>query len=141
MKRIIVAIAAFALGLAGCARPPAGVRVDPRTVTAMPARWPAAPVAAGTSAPRIVRLWLSATRITPGRDWLGRIATTTNVASVEVRTESFSFNARRIAFGQFVFDQHVLDIVPQYKRPYLLNVIARNAAGAEDVRLVPIDLR
>ena len=39
------------------------------------------------------------------------------------------------------FDQHVLDIVPQYKRPYTLQVIARNAAGTQDARLIPIVLR
>lgn len=118
-----------------------GTRVDPRTVTAVRVPWPHAVVAAPDAAPRIVALWMSATQIVPGRDWFGKIATTTNVASVEVRTESFSFNAQRVGFGQFVFDQHVIDIVPQYKRRYLLHVIARNAAGAADVRLVPIVLR
>jgi hypothetical protein len=34
----------------------------------------------------------------------------------------------------------MLDIVPQYKRAYTLHVIARNAAGAQDVRLIPIVL-
>jgi hypothetical protein len=110
------------------------------SVTAMPNPWPKAIVAAPDAPPRIVALWLSSTNIAPGRDWSGRIATTTNVASVEVRTESFSFNATRVAFGQFVFRQHVLDIVPQYKRPYTLLVIARNAAGVQAVRQVPVDL-
>ena len=109
------------------------------TLAASP-RWPAAVVAAPSAPPRILAVWLSSTQIVPGTDWLGRIATTTNVASLEVRTESFSFNATRVAFGQFVFRQHVLDIVPQYKRHYELTIIARNAAGVKDVRIVPIDL-
>lgn len=84
---------------------------------------------------------MNETSVAPGSEWTGRIATTTNVASVEIRTESFSFNATRVAFGQFAFDQHVLDIVPQYKRGYTLRVIARNAAGVQAVRLFPIVLR
>jgi hypothetical protein len=110
-------------------------------LTAARSPWPAAVPAAPNDPPRIVGLQMNETSIAPGSEWTGRIATTTNVASVEIRTESFSFNATRIAFGQFTFDQHVLDIVPQYKRAYTLHVIARNAAGVQDVRLIPIVLR
>lgn len=110
-------------------------------VTQAPSPWPTAMPAAPSAPPRILALWTNETSIAPGSEWLGRIATTTNVASVEIRTESFSFNATRTSFGQFTFVQHVLDIVPQYKRAYTLRVIARNAAGDEDVRLVPIELR
>jgi hypothetical protein len=106
-----------------------------------PMRWPAMVSAAPNAPPRILACWLSADRIVPGHDWRGRIATTSNVASVEVRTESFSFTAQRVAFGRFVFDQHVLDIVPQYKRPYTLLIIARNTAGVEDVQQIPIVIR
>lgn len=108
---------------------------------AVNAPWPAALPNAPNDPPRILAFQTNETTIVPGSQWTGRIATTTNVASVEVRTESFSFNATRIAFGQFIFDQHVLDIVPQYKRAYMLRVIARNAAGAQDVRAIPITLR
>jgi hypothetical protein len=110
-------------------------------LTAAQAPWPAAVRNAPNDPPRILAFQTNETTIAPGTEWTGRIATTTNVASVEIRTESFSFNATRIAFGQFVFDQHVLDIVPQYKRAYTLHVIARNAAGVQDVRLIPIVLR
>jgi hypothetical protein len=115
--------------------------LDPRAVTTLPSPWPAAVVAAPGERPRILAVWMNETAIAPGRDWTGRIATTTNVASVEVRTESFSFVATRTAFGQFIFSQHVLDIVPQYKRGYTLHIIARNAAGDTDERTIPIDMR
>ncbi len=115
--------------------------MDSRAVTLAPPRWPSAVPAAPNDPPRIVALEMNETSIAPGSEWTGRIATTTNVASLEVRTESFSFNATRVGFGQFTFDQHVLDIVPQYKRGYTLQVIARNAAGAQDARLIPIVLR
>jgi hypothetical protein len=132
----------FALAvLAGCGGGTAASAVNANDVTVMKSPWPHAVVAQPNAPPKILALWLSATRVSPGRDWLGRIATTTNVASLEIRTESFSFNATRVAFGQFTFDQHVLDIVPQYKRPYDLLIIARNAAGVTDERTIPIDLR
>jgi hypothetical protein len=127
--------------LVGCEEPTRGTAVNPRLVTVAPARWPPALVTAANVPPRIVALLMNETSIAPGSDWTGRIATTTNVASLEIRTESFSFNATRTVFGQFSFDQHVLDIVPQYKRPYTLEIIARNAAGNEDIRLIPIELR
>jgi hypothetical protein len=128
------------LVLAGCEEPPVGTRVAPSAATTLRVPWPGAIANAPDAPPHIIALWMNSTSIVPGRQWFGRIATTTNVASVEIRTESFSFNATRIAFGQFVFLQHVLDIVPQYKRPYALQIIARNAAGVQDVRLVPIVL-
>jgi hypothetical protein len=139
MQRLIAALTVCTT-LAACAAP-TSTHVDSRVVTAMPRHWPAAVVAAPDAPPRVLAVWLSSAQIVPGTDWLGRIATTTNVASLEIRTESFSFNATRVAFGQFVFRQHVLDIVPQYKRRYDLSIIARNTAGTKDVRVVPIDLR
>ena len=134
------AILALALTVAGCEEPPVGTPLDAHAATTMRTPWPAAVANAPDAAPRIVALWMNSASIVPGSQWFGRIATTTNVASVEIRTESFSFNATRVAFGQFIFSQHVLDIVPQYKRPYTLSVIARNAAGTEDARLIPITL-
>ncbi len=126
--------------LTGCEEPPVGTLVSPSAATVLRAPWPAAIANAPNAPPGIIALWMNTTSIRPGSQWFGRIATTTNVASVEIRTESFSFNATRVAFGQFVFLQHVLDIVPQYKRGYTLQIIARNAAGAEDARLIPISL-
>jgi len=117
------------------------VLLDPHAVIVQPKPWPTPRVATSNSAPRILALWMNETAIAPGTEWIGRIVTTTNVASLEIRTESFSFNATRTAFGVFTFDQHVLDIVPQYKRGYTLRIIARNTAGDEAVRLVPIELR
>ncbi|HTU71659.1 MAG TPA: hypothetical protein VMF11_15260 [Candidatus Baltobacteraceae bacterium] len=139
MRRLCVVLAVIFL-LAGCEDEVVGTRLDPSAAVVMPSPWPSAAVAAPSAPPRILAFWTNETTIAPGTDWRGRIATTTNVASLEIRTESFSFNATRIGFGQFVFLQHVLDIVPQYKRAYTLTIIARNTAGVEDVRLLPIAL-
>jgi hypothetical protein len=142
LPRLIMRVAALAIVaaiLAGCTQP-SGRWIDARQVSVVPRPWPKPVVLAPGAPPRILALWMNETAIEPGRDWTGRIVTSTNVASVEVRTESFSFTATRLRFGVFAFSQHVLDVIPQYKRAYTLRVIARNAAGVEDDWLVPIRL-
>jgi cytochrome oxidase Cu insertion factor (SCO1/SenC/PrrC family) len=115
--------------------------VDARAVVASPNPWPTPRITAPNAAPRILALWMNETSIPSGSNWYGRAITSTNVASLEIRTESFSFVAERPTFGNFRFSQHMLDMVPYYKRPYQLYVIARNAAGDRDEWLVPIEFR
>ena len=127
------------LVIAGCSQTaPHSVMLNPQKVVVAPHPWPTAAATAPKAPPRIIAVTLNETTIAPGDRWRGRIATSTNVASVEIRTESFSFVAERTAFGEFRFEQHVLDLVPQYKRAYLLYIIARNAAGVQTERVVPI---
>lgn len=73
--------------------------------------------------------------------WSGRIVTSTNVASVEMRTNQFSISVPRTAFGDFRFDLNVLDVPPDFVRHYDLHVIARNAAGVEAEEDVPFRIR
>ncbi|HET9095168.1 MAG TPA: hypothetical protein VFN37_00785 [Candidatus Baltobacteraceae bacterium] len=124
-----------------CAEQPTGTYVDPAAVTVMPSPWPKPAIAAPNAPPRILALWMNETKIPSGSDWRGRVVTSTNVASVEIRTESFSFVAERPAFGVFQFRQHVLDMVPYYKRNYVVQVVARNTAGDQTIRLVPVEFR
>jgi len=99
-----------------------------------PQPWPVAIIAAPEAPPRILRIWLSGTHLRQGTAIHGAIATTTNVASVEVRTATFSINTPRKAFGQFEFQLKVLMFPPLLKHTYPLLIIARNAAGVEDVK-------
>ncbi|TAM76308.1 hypothetical protein EPN44_06245 [bacterium] len=125
--------------LAGCAgAPPAAQTLNARDVMRLPQPWPTAMAAANDAPPRVLSVFVNETAIANGDHWRGRIATSTNVASVEIRTESFSFAAQRTTFGEFTFDVHVLDMPPQYRRGYMLQIIARNAGGARDERYVPI---
>jgi hypothetical protein len=134
-------VGVFALAIVvGCSEI-RGVRVDPKRVVIAPSPWPTPQQSAPDARPRILALWMNETTIQPGRTWFGRVVTSTNVASVEIRTESFSFVADRPRFGEFTFSQDILDIVPQYRRAYTLAVIARNARGDEDTWLVPIAIR
>jgi hypothetical protein len=140
---LILRIAALALvALAGaCSAAPPGTWIDPARVVIEPSPWPTPQMLEPGAPPHILALWMNATTIQPGKPWYGRVVTSTNVASVEVRTESFSFVCRRTRFGDFRFSQTILDIVPQYRRPYTLRVIARNTAGQSEEWLVPIAIR
>jgi len=135
---VLAASLALASLTACGAQPPKSEMLSDAAVARAPQPWPTAALAAPTSPPRIVAIHLNETTIANGDFWRGRIATSTNVASVEVRTESFSFTAQRKAFGQFSFAVHLLDLPPQYRRGYVLQIIARNAAGERDQRFIPI---
>lgn len=74
-------------------------------------------------------------------DWSGEFITSTNVASVEVRTNLFSIDVPRRAFGVFGFDVDVLDLPPIFIRDYRLRVIARNSAGVMNEEDVPFHIR
>lgn len=76
-----------------------------------------------------------------GQTWSGRIITTTNVASVEVRTNLFSINVPRRRFGDFSFYVRVFDVPPIFVRAYTVRVIARNSAGIRAEEDVPLVIR
>ncbi|MGB8910417.1 MAG: hypothetical protein WCC84_16865 [Candidatus Cybelea sp.] len=140
VARLVAAV--IVLLIAGACSQTSGRSVDARRVVVAPSQWPTPQVLPPDAPPRILELWMNETTIQPGaRKWTGRIVTSTNVASVEVRTESFSFVADRRRFGIFDFSQTILDIIPQYRRTYVLHVIARNTRGDTDERLVPIVIR
>lgn len=75
--------------------------------------------------------------------WLdGAIVASTNVASVEVRTAAFSINSDHVGPGTFRFHTHVLELPPLARRHTLaLEIIARNAAGAETIENASLAIR
>ncbi len=98
--------------------------------------WPAAVVAAPNDRPRILAAQLSSDVIGVGDWWSGRVATTTNVAVVELRSPSFSFILHRSTFGQFAFRTHVLAVPSIYRRGFVASIVARVTATHTDVRNV-----
>lgn len=141
MSRIaLIAAALLCFVVSGCTGALEGRQVPSGSVLSSPSPWPTPRIVRG-GPPRILAFWMNESDIRNGTDWIGRAVATTNVASLEIRTESFSFVAERTDFGAFRFRQHVLDWVPQYKRAYTLQVIARNAAGDRDTLLVPISFK
>ena len=76
------------------------------------------------------------------RTWSGAFVTGTNVASIEVRTNLFSIDVpRTCASAAFAF---VLDVLTRRRsscEAYRLRVIARNSAGREYGRRLPLEIR
>jgi hypothetical protein len=102
---------------------------------------PAPHIAPPEAPPQILAVRLSSERVQIGDTWSGTIVTTTNVASLEVSSPSFVFNAKRVAYGKFIFTLHWLFIEPLYRRQYTVAFVARNAAGVSTERDIPVDFR
>jgi hypothetical protein len=103
--------------------------------------WPKAVVAAPSDPPRILAAQISSNVLRSGTWWSGKVATTTNVAVVELRSPSFSFILRRTAFGQFSFRVHVFAIPSIYHRGFEASIVARAANGHTDARTVQLVFR
>ena len=102
---------------------------------------PAPQVAAPEATPKVLAVQLSSTSVHMGDTWSGTIITTTNVASLEVQSPSFVFNAKRVAYGKFRFTLRWLFIEPLYRREYTVAFVARNAAGVATKRDVTVNFR
>lgn len=83
----------------------------------------------------------SADEVRRGQTWSGTIITSTNVGSVEVRTNLFSIDVPRRTFGDFRFALRVFDVPPIFIRAYRLRVIARNSAGRSVEEDLPFRIR
>jgi hypothetical protein len=133
------AAAFLALALSGCAAQapavPANVSFGAGPALASPSS------ASNDAPPRILAMRFSGNDIRRGQTWAGRIVTTTNVASVEVRTNLFSIDVPRRSFGVFAFAVHVFDLPPIFIRAYRVRVIARNSAGASTEEDFPLRIR
>jgi hypothetical protein len=91
--------------------------------------------------PAILGMHFSSLDIRRGERLSGSFVTTSNVASIEVRTNLFSIDVPRAGYGRFGFTLNVLDAPPIFIRPYRLRVIARNSAGAEFEQDMPFEIR
>jgi hypothetical protein len=91
--------------------------------------------------PKMLGMRFSSLDVRRGEHWSGRFVTSTNVASVEVRTSLFSINVPHVGPGRFQFTLDVLDTPPIFVRSYRLRVIARNSAGDGDEEDLPFRIR
>lgn len=114
----------------------------PKNVTvAQNGTLPAPQTAANNAPPVILAADFSSLDIKRPVVWSGTIVTTTNVASVELKTNQFSISVPRDAFGHFHFNLNVYDVPPEFVRSYVLRIIARNSAGTEQEEDVPMQIR
>jgi hypothetical protein len=111
------------------------------TVGVRPASLKPGPSTDYAAPPQISAVWLSSLVLERGATWAGEISTSSNVASVEVRTDSFSFSVPRKRIGTFAFAYAIPDLPPYLRRPFILHVVARNAAGERFDEPVPIEIR
>ena len=103
-------------------------------VSAKPPRvWPAVPFQPPGAPPQIVKIWFSTLTLRPGIWFDGTIVASSNVASVEVRTASFSINSSHVAPGIYKFHMQILELPPLARRhSYQLFIIARNTPGVQE---------
>ena len=138
MYRLAV-FAIVALMLAACASQPPAVPANAHIGTGSAASTPEP--APNDAPPRILAMNFPTLDVSRGDTWSGTIITTTNVASVEVRTNLFSLNVPRRTFGDFRFTLRIYDVPPIFIRGYRVRVIARNAAGQAVEEDLPFRIR
>jgi hypothetical protein len=104
--------------------------------------WPATVFVGQDDPPRILAAQFSSSVIHVGQWWSGKVATTSNVAVVELRSPSFSFILHRSTFGQFSFRTRVLAVPSIYRRGFQATLVARGAGlGLTDVRSAELVFR
>jgi hypothetical protein len=106
-----------------------------------PARLRSGPALDFAASPTIEQIWLSSLVLTRGSTWAGEISTSSNAASVEVRTDSFSFSVPRVRDGLFAFSYAIPDLPAYLRRRFVLHVVARNAAGDRNDEPIPIEIQ
>ena len=110
--------------------------------TAAASATPVAPVALPPGAPpQILDMQLDKTVVHGGDTVSGNIVTSSNVASVEARIANFSIAVPKIGAGRFALSYTIPDVPFFLKKTYALTVIARNTAGDQTTRSVPITIR
>jgi hypothetical protein len=97
-------------------------------------------LAAPHAPPRILTVALSASVVRGGQIVVGRVRTTSNVASVEVRVEGFSTVMTHRSAGDFTLNYSVPVLPPWLHRKYPVQVIARNVDGVSETRTLEITL-
>ncbi len=123
-----IALAPALALLAACgAHPEIGARAAVTIGVITP--WPATVYVRQNDPPRILAAQFSSSVIHLGEWWSGKVATTSNVAVVELRSPSFSFILHRTAFGQFSFKTRVLAVPSIYLRGFTATLVARGAGG------------
>ncbi len=88
--------------------------------------------------PKLLAMHFSSLDLRRGTTWSGSFVTSTNTASVEVRTNLFSIDVPRTSFGVFAFKLALFDWPPIFTRSYALRVIARNSAGLRSEQDLPL---
>jgi hypothetical protein len=140
MRARAIALAPVLALLAACGTNAPAVTGDVTIGPVSP--WPATIFVGRDDPPRILAAQFSSSVIHAGGWWSGRVATTSNVAVVELRSPSFSFILHRSTFGQFSFKTRVLAVPSIYRRGFEATLVARGAGlGLTDARSAQLVFR
>lgn len=93
------------------------------------------------AAPQITALHIDRTTVRGGDTVTGWIITSSNVASVEARIGYYSIPVPKVGEGRFALSYVVPHLPFFMHHTYDMAVIARNTAGVEAVRTIPIRIR
>jgi len=77
----------------------------------------------------------------PGQTISGTVLTSSNVASVEVRIATYSIDMQKVGVGRFAMAYTVPNVPVFFRGNYTMQVIARNSAGDQASRGIPITIR
>jgi hypothetical protein len=137
--RGVASLGVLAPLLAACAS--AATRIPENASVGSRADLPVPPVRSNDAPPQILAMHFNALDLRRPSLWSGAFVTSTNVASLEVRSNLFSIDATRKSFGTFAFAVDVYDLPSIFLRSYRVRVIARNSAGAQTEEDVPLTIR
>ncbi len=77
----------------------------------------------------------------PGQTISGTVLTSSNVASVEVRIATYRIAMQKVGVGRFSMAYTVPNVPFFFRGNYTMQVIARNSAGDQASRGIPITIR
>lgn len=101
-----------------------------------------APVRLPSNAPpRIETVSISAQTVHSGDTVHGIVITSSNTASVEARVVNYSISVPKVGVGRFVLTYKVPWIPFFWDGTYQMILIARNTAGVQARRSIPITVR
>lgn len=110
------------------------VRPRPVATIAVPVRRPDAP-------PQIVAVDVNSTLVSSGSTLWGKVLTSSNVASVEVRVATYGIGLKKIGVGRFAL-RYQLGYIPFFVRgTFPMRIIARNTRGDAVERTLPLTVR
>ncbi|MHB8147843.1 MAG: hypothetical protein ACYDGM_11380 [Vulcanimicrobiaceae bacterium] len=99
------------------------------------------PIRAADAPPQIVSISISQSTMHPGQTISGTVVTSSNVASVELRVASYSIDMQKTGVGRFAMAYTVPNIPVAFRGSYTMQIIARNSAGDQASRGIPITIR
>jgi hypothetical protein len=93
------------------------------------------------AAPQILDVAVSQTAVQPGDHVVGRVVTSSNVASVEARIGGYAMNLRKVGVGRFELAYTVGSLPWFVHGNFTMQLIARNTRGDAATRAVALTVR